>query len=123
VISFQPTHTINFFILKLQPLKTSPENFIKKYFILFCLQFFFSQLSFAQQATFERFYDTLGVVSAGCVQETFDGGYVVCGVRWDNINFENDAAIMKLDSLGNIIWVKTFSKNSQSNKSLSDQSK
>ncbi|HNT79980.1 MAG TPA: hypothetical protein PKH65_04800, partial [Bacteroidia bacterium] len=58
------------------------------------------------QNTFEKVIDTLGCVAASCVQETFDGGYVIGG--GNNFN-GNDVVVVKLDSVGTIEWAKTFS--------------
>lgn len=49
--------------------------------------------------------DTLGCVVANCIQETFDGGYVFCGLSSYN---RNDAIVVKLVSIGNIEWAKTY---------------
>lgn len=58
------------------------------------------------QNTFEKVIDTLGSVGALCIQETFDGGFVYCGTSSLN---GNDVMIVKLDSIGTIEWVKTYS--------------
>lgn len=57
------------------------------------------------QNTFEKVIDTLGCVVANCIQETFDGGYVFCGMSSYN---GNDAVVVKLDSIGTIEWAKTY---------------
>jgi hypothetical protein len=69
------------------------------------LSFLFVFLSTALQAqiTFEKVIDTLGVGVGVCIQPTFDGGYVVCG---NNIN--SDVTVLKLDSIGTIVWGKTM---------------
>jgi hypothetical protein len=66
----------------------------------FCIYF-----SVSAQNTFEKIIDTLGTASAACIQETFDGGYVFCGVSIYN---NNDAVIVKLDSIGTIEWAKLY---------------
>jgi hypothetical protein len=57
------------------------------------------------QITFEKVIDTLTSNSALCIQPTFDGGYIYCGGNYLN---SNDAMVVKLDSLGNIDWIKTY---------------
>src|SRR6187455_2315533 len=72
--------------------------------ILFVINF---NINYAQQITFERSIDTLGCYYANCVQQTFDGGYVLCGSSYSPSSAQ-DAAIIKTDSLGNITWVKLY---------------
>lgn len=57
------------------------------------------------QSTFEKIIDTLGSSGASCVRETFDGGYILSG---GSILGGNDVSIIKLDSAGNIEWVKMY---------------
>ncbi len=57
------------------------------------------------QHTFEKVIDTLGCVSALCIQETYDGGYIFGGTSSYN---GNDAMVVKLDSSGTIEWAKTY---------------
>ncbi len=77
---------------------------MKKIALLFAL-LFCSKTLFAQN-TFEKIIDTLGSSGAFNIQETFDGGYVFCGLS----NFGgNDVCIVKLDSVGMIEWAKTYS--------------
>lgn len=67
----------------------------------------FTLCSYAQaQNTFEKIIDTLGSATAVCIQETFDNGYVFCGVSTFN---NNDVVIVKLDSIGTIEWAKLYS--------------
>ena len=73
----------------------------KLFFILFLC---FCSPAWAQN-TFEKVIDTLGCVVANCIQETFDGGYVFCGMSSNN---GNDAMVVKLDSIGTIEWAKTY---------------
>lgn len=58
------------------------------------------------QSTFEKVIDTLGGGTALCIRETFDGGFVYCGVSSQN---GNDALVVKLDSTGIIEWAKVYS--------------
>jgi hypothetical protein len=77
--------------------------FKKGILILFLL--YFGKVSWAQ-STFEKVIDTLGGGTALCIRETFDGGFVYCGVSSQN---GNDALIVKLDSTGIIEWAKVYS--------------
>src|SRR5437667_12838291 len=79
---------------------------MKKIFT-FLFLIFITRYSVAQQITFEKYYDTLGCYYGNCVQQTFDGGYVLCGSSY-NTSTQQDAAIIKTDSLGNITWVKIY---------------
>jgi len=76
------------------------------YKILRVLFFLLISISAAAQNTFEKVIDTLGSSGANCIQQTFDGGYVLCGQSYFG---GNDALITKLDSLGNIEWLKIYS--------------
>jgi len=67
--------------------------------------FVFISTSLQAQITFEKVIDTLGVGLATCVQETFDGGYVLTGVCYNN---SNDVLVLKIDSFGTIEWNKSF---------------
>lgn len=57
------------------------------------------------QNTFEKIIDTLGCGTATSIQETFDGGYVFCGT---SIYGGNDVIIVKMDSIGTILWAKVY---------------
>ena len=63
--------------------------------------------AFNQIPTFEKHYDTLGCYYSNCVRQNIDGGYILCGSSY-NANSAQDAAIIRTDSLGNIIWVKEY---------------
>jgi hypothetical protein len=62
--------------------------------------------TFGQIATFERNYDTLGCYYSNCIVEFLDG-YVLCGSSYSAATAQ-DAAIVRIDSLGNIVWVKQY---------------
>ncbi len=72
------------------------------YLLLFTL--FLCSLTHAQ-STFEKFIDTLGCSAGACIQQTFDGGFVVCGTSIFN---SNDVYIIKLDTVGTVEWAKTY---------------
>ncbi len=69
---------------------------------LICL----SHNTFGQITTFDKNYDTLGCYYSNCIVEYLDG-YVLCGSSYGTASAQ-DAAIVRIDSLGNIIWVKQY---------------
>ncbi|HNS12061.1 MAG TPA: T9SS type A sorting domain-containing protein [Bacteroidia bacterium] len=62
--------------------------------------------TFGQITTFERSYDTLGCYYSNSIVEYLDG-YVLCGSSYNTASAQ-DAAIVRIDSLGNVIWVKQY---------------
>jgi len=42
------------------------------------------------------------------VQQTSDGGFIICGRTWRSGNYFNNAFLLKTDSIGNVIWSKTY---------------
>jgi hypothetical protein len=62
-------------------------------------------LKTSAQNTFEKVIDTLGCYDFQCIQETYDGGYVLVG---RTLNNNGEVCITKLDSIGTIEWVKIF---------------
>ncbi len=71
--------------------------------LLLLFTFFFCSAAQAQ-STFEKVIDTLGIPTAKCVQQTFDGGFVVCATSSVG---GNNVVVIKLDSTGTIEWAKT----------------
>ncbi len=61
--------------------------------------FLFSNAVQAQN-TFEKVIDTLGCDGVLCIQETFDGGYIICGTGNIPSILQFGAYIIKTDSLG-----------------------
>jgi hypothetical protein len=59
-----------------------------------------------QITTFERSYDTLGCYYSNCIVEYLDG-YVLCGSSYNTASAQ-DAAVVRIDSLGNVVWVKQY---------------
>lgn len=75
---------------------------MKKIFLLLMIVVGVMQLQ--AQTTFEKIIDTLGIISATSIQETFDHGYAICGNLLTGGNY-----LAKLDTVGNIKWISTFS--------------
>ncbi len=58
-----------------------------------------------------RIYGGVGADKALCVMQTADGGYIVGGSSTTNGNGVDDAAVLRLDTAGNILWSKRFGDN------------
>ncbi|MCX6291992.1 MAG: T9SS type A sorting domain-containing protein [Bacteroidetes bacterium] len=60
------------------------------------------------QIIFQRTYG-IGLYNEGrSVKPTFDGGYIIAGSESDAGNGSSDVYLLKIDSLGNFMWHKTF---------------
>ena len=60
------------------------------------------------QIKFQHTYG-LGVYTEGrSVKQTLDGGYIIGGITSDAGNGATDCYLLKVDSLGNFQWHKTF---------------
>lgn len=75
--------------------------------LFFAFSFCLSHNTFAQVQSFEKRYDTLGCYYAKCIRQSFDGGYLMFGSSY-SLTTQQDLAIIKTDSLGNLIWVKIY---------------
>ena len=70
--------------------------------------FLLFSLSISAQITFQRTYG-VGTYNEGrSVKQTLDGGYIVAGTTSDAGNGATDVYLLKVDSLGNFQWHKTF---------------
>ena len=94
---------------------------MKKNFSLFFLLIICAcNFSFAQQVTFEKYFD-YGFAEAGnCVQQTTDGGYIIFGRQGIAIGVSK-ILLLKMDSLGTEQWHKLIGKNNADNYSYSGQ--
>ena len=74
---------------------------------LFCLSFFFSQILFSQVNQFQITYGTSVADWNGAAIPTADGGYAL---MMDDVTnpLLRDMALIKLDSIGNILWTRTY---------------
>ena len=85
-------------------------SFLVQYFrvnLMIYLLMSMSSINVNSQTTFEKYYDTLGCYYANSVLQNNDNGYVFCGSSYDASNAQQ-AAIIRTDSMGNIIWVKEY---------------
>lgn len=60
------------------------------------------------QITFEKTYGGPGFDDAHCMKPTADGGYVIAGSTWLSSGNSMDAALIKIDSIGNQVWFKSY---------------
>jgi hypothetical protein len=69
----------------------------------------FSPLS--AQIKFQRTYGGSGQDEGRCVKQTWDGGYIIAGSTSSFGAGATDVYLLKVDSLGNVQWQKTFGGN------------
>jgi hypothetical protein len=72
-----------------------------------CGMFFFS----TAQIKFQRTYGGNGSDEGRCVKQTWDGGYIIAGSTSSFGAGAMDVLLLKVDSLGNVQWQKTFGGN------------
>lgn len=94
---------------------------MKKHFAFSCILFLFQLSSFAQQIEWEKRFGGNGsdrIEGPGLIQ-TNDRGYLLAGYSDSNISGEktnnsrggNDYWVIRIDSIGNIVWQKTIGGN------------
>ncbi len=69
---------------------------------------FFSANTISAQPCFERSYGGFLNEEATLVRPTFDKGYILIGTRDDTVFHTRAYYVLKLDSLGNEIWSKSY---------------
>lgn len=91
---------------------------LQKLFKLLLFYFFFTQISYSQNAWLKIFGgDNCDYLNE--IHETPDGGYIAAGSTQSFGAGDHDVWIIKLDSLGNLMWQKTFGdEQSQSARSI-----
>jgi hypothetical protein len=73
------------------------------------LLFFWCVLIFAQPDTlWTRTYGGISTDYACCIQQTNDRGYIIVGATWPNGSEYRDIWLIKIDSVGNILWDTTY---------------
>lgn len=72
-----------------------------------CLLIFSGIISRAQQISFEKTYDYGLAEAANCVQQTFDGGYILAGRQGVSIG-TTYLMLIKTDSLGDVEWERFY---------------
>lgn len=71
------------------------------------LDVFILKLDSAGNKMWESNYSTPVNESVKFIEQTSDGGYILCGFQNDNFG-SNDILVFKTDSIGQLIWRKTF---------------
>lgn len=66
-----------------------------------------SIVAHAQPITFEKWYDYGSSEQSHCVQQTFDGGYIMAGTQLITMGASKNMLI-KTDSAGNVSWFKLW---------------
>lgn len=60
------------------------------------------------QEIFEKLYGSQQSISGKIVLQNDDNGFIIGGSVRDSLNISNDYLLIKTDSIGNIIWSKTY---------------
>lgn len=84
-----------------------PYTIKLKTFLLFLLMFTaLVSGTYAQQITFEKWFDYGQAESGRCVKQTNDGGYIIAGAQYYNGMSNN--LLIKTDSVGDETWHRLF---------------
>lgn len=77
-------------------------------FWLLCLCIIIYPIFLYTQITFNRTYGGSDNDYSQCVQQTSDGGYIILGYTFSPPAIGLDVYVIKTDSLGNVLWSRTF---------------
>jgi len=79
-------------------------------FTTFTIEAYLTKLDSQGDTLWKKIFDADSVVSAVSVEQTTDGGYIISGNRGNNIfdPYTSSPYLTKTDSLGNILWTKTY---------------
>ena len=68
------------------------------------------KLDSAGNVQWEKVYGTIRFENLGSVQQTFDGGFIMCGLTTPNMSnpSNTDVLVIKTDANGNVQWTKTY---------------
>jgi hypothetical protein len=75
-------------------------------FLVVFFLFFISILGYSQEIKFKKILGSYSFDFGYSVKQTLDSGYILCG----NSGFTGitQAYVLRTDSLGNLLWEKTF---------------
>jgi hypothetical protein len=59
-------------------------------------------------------YPGIGNSSASCIKETANHDLIIAGNTVDTLVFQQDAYLLRLDSIGNVLWGKTYNRTGSS---------
>ncbi len=65
-------------------------------------------MAVSAQNTWTKTIGTTNNDEGTCVQQTFDGGYIITGSTFPNQPWDSDLYLVKTDDNGDVIWTKTF---------------
>ncbi|MBL0329238.1 MAG: T9SS type A sorting domain-containing protein [Bacteroidetes bacterium] len=70
--------------------------------------FYLIKVDSTYNVTWTKTYGGTNWDFANCVEQTNDGGYIVCGETYSYGNGDEDYYIVKTNSLGDTVWTKTY---------------
>ena len=64
--------------------------------------------SLQAQTTFQHFYGEADRDIPQAIIQTSDGGYAVTGNAIDAVGVDDDASLLRVDDLGNVLWYYAY---------------